>query len=136
MARRILILAGVLGFLAVALGAFGAHALEGLFSTVDDGAKRRAWWDTAVEYHMWHTLLLVGVGLLATRVDGRALAVAVIGVLAGVVLFSGSLYVMTITGIRWLGAITPFGGTAFLVAWVATAVAARALVVEGDARDR
>lgn len=124
MSRTILVVASVLGFLAVALGAFGAHGLEATFAASEDPVKRAAWWATATEYHMWHALLLVGVGLLAERVSSRAISVAFAAIVAGVVLFSGSLYVMGVTGIRWLGAITPLGGTAFLVGWVALAIAA------------
>lgn len=126
LATKVLILAGVLGFLAVALGAFGAHGLKtGLLKDLPDLAQRLAWWETGVEYHMWHSLLLVGIGALALKVESGALKVAAVLVVAGVLLFSGSLYVMTLTGIRWLGAITPFGGTAFLAAWIALGIAAR-----------
>lgn len=123
-ARPFLIAAGALGFLAVALGAFGAHGLKAWLAEAPDGAKRLAWWETGVDYHFWHTLLLASLGLLAERAGGRLYLVCAGFLGAGILLFSGSLYVMTLTGITWLGAITPFGGTAFLVAWVLFAVAA------------
>src|SRR5688572_27124887 len=114
--------AGILGFLGVALGAFGAHGLKGWLAPMADGAERLAWWNTGVQYHLWHALLLVGMALLpstkVTRVGG-ALCVA------GIALFSGSLYVMTLTGIKILGAVTPFGGLAFLGAWVCVVVAGK-----------
>lgn len=127
MARIIIVVACVLGFLAVALGAFGAHGLESVFAAADDPAKRRAWWSTATEYHMWHALLLLGVGVLGDRVRSRAIVIAFVAIGLGTLLFSGSLYVMAVTGIRWLGAITPLGGVAFLSAWIAAAVAVRKL---------
>jgi uncharacterized membrane protein YgdD (TMEM256/DUF423 family) len=127
MARTIFTVAGVLGFLAVALGAFGAHGLAVHFATFDDAAKHAAWWDTAVDYHMWHTLLLLGLGALAGRVQSRSLAAASIATVVGIAVFSGTLYVMALTGIRWLGAITPIGGIALLVGWALATMAARQL---------
>jgi len=118
-------MAGILGALAVAFGAFGAHGLRGWLETLPDGAKRLEWWETAAHYHLAHALALGLVGALATKVEHRALAVARGGFVIGIVLFSGSLYVMTSTGTRWLGAVTPFGGTAMIVGWIALAFAAR-----------
>jgi uncharacterized membrane protein YgdD (TMEM256/DUF423 family) len=127
MARTIFIVAAVFGFLAVALGAFGAHGLEKHFVTFDDAAKHAAWWDTAVDYHMWHTLFLLGLGALAQRVHTRSVTVAFIATVVGICIFSGTLYVMAVTGIRWLGAITPIGGLALMVGWASAAMAARHL---------
>ena len=124
-ASRTLALAGVLGFLGVALGAFGAHGLEGAMADAPDGAKRLAWWHTAVQYHLWHTLLLVGVGLWRRFDDAaRGLGVATVAIVVGVALFSGSLYAMTLSGITKLGMVTPLGGVAFLVAWGCVVVTA------------
>jgi uncharacterized membrane protein YgdD (TMEM256/DUF423 family) len=111
--------------LAVALGAFGAHGLKAKLAGLEDGPARLAWWSTAADYHLAHSLLLVLVGLLAlqVRAPGAPLRVAGIAALLGVLLFSGSLYTMTLTGIRALGAVTPLGGLAFLVAWAAVAYA-------------
>jgi len=102
-------LAAVSGFLAVALGAFGAHSLKPLLmqhQTVDI-------WEKAVFYHTFHTLVLL---FLATR--STVPKVAVVGILLGIALFSGSLYLLAATNMRWLGAITPLGGVSFLIGWV------------------
>jgi uncharacterized membrane protein YgdD (TMEM256/DUF423 family) len=116
--------AGALGFLAVALGAFGAHGLESWLDTLPDGGKRLGWWETGVRYHAWHALLLLGVGVLDGRAHAGSLRLATWLSLAGVALFSGSLYAMTLTGVTKLGMITPLGGLCFLGAWLAVALAA------------
>lgn len=115
---------GVLGFLAVALGAFGAHGLKGRLAPLADGAQRLEWWQTGAHYHLVHALAVALAAWLASREAGAAASVAGVAFIAGVVLFSGSLYVMTLTGIRGLGAVTPLGGVAFLVGWGAVVVAA------------
>lgn len=123
--RTALLVAGLLGALGVGLGAFGAHALKGWLQSLPDGGVRLGWWHTAVQYQMWHALLLVGVGSwMQSGGAGRPLRVAAMAVCAGVLLFSGSLYAMTLSGVRVLGAITPLGGVSFIAAWVAVAVAA------------
>jgi uncharacterized membrane protein YgdD (TMEM256/DUF423 family) len=124
MERLALLAAGVLGFLSVALGAFGAHGLKARLAPLADGAQRLEWWNTGAHYQAIHALALGLVAYLATRSSSAAVAVAAIAFVVGVVLFSGSLYVMTLTGVRWLGAVTPLGGTAFLVGWAATIVVA------------
>ncbi len=111
--RTVLVLGALLGLLAVAAGAFGAHALSEQDSRV---------FKTAAEYQMYHALVLVLCGLLADR--GYRLNVAVWTFLLGVVLFSASLYLLVLTGITWLGAITPIGGVLFLVGWLALALRA------------
>lgn len=116
--------AGVIGFLGVALGAFGAHGLRTMLSALPDGEQRLAWWETASRYQLVHALALGLVGWMSTRVQGRAPLIASIAFIAGTVLFSGSLYTMTLTGIRMLGAVTPFGGVAFLIGWAALTYAA------------
>ena len=104
---------GLAALLAVALGAFGAHALKNRLS-----AEMLAVWHTAVEYHVYHALGLLAVGLVATQLpDSTLLKWSGWLMLAGIVLFSGSLYALALSGERWLGAITPIGGVAFLVAW-------------------
>jgi uncharacterized membrane protein YgdD (TMEM256/DUF423 family) len=111
----------VSGFLAVSLGAFGAHGLRSQLAELGTAAH----YQTAVQYHLSHSLAMLAVGLLALLGrPGGAIAVAGWGFLIGVLLFSGSLYGLALTGTRWLGAITPFGGVSFLVGWVALAVAA------------
>jgi uncharacterized membrane protein YgdD (TMEM256/DUF423 family) len=107
----------------VAFGAFGAHALKSSLADVVDGAQRLQWWQTGAQYHLAHALLA---GLLAARAGGSRLASAGVALcVGGVVLFSGSLYAMALTGVRWLGAITPLGGVAFIAAWVLLAASAR-----------
>jgi uncharacterized membrane protein YgdD (TMEM256/DUF423 family) len=104
---------GVAALLAVALGAFGAHALNGRVPP-----EMLAVWHTGVEYHLAHALGLIAVGMVATQLPGSAL-LKWSGwlMLAGIVLFSGSLYGLALSGERWLGAVTPVGGLAFLAAW-------------------
>ncbi len=110
-----LTISGISGFLAVALGAFGAHGLQGRLEAVADGAKRLSWWQTAAHYHLVHALALVAVAFLMQRLpQARYAGVAF---LIGSALFSGSLYVMALGGPRWLGAVTPLGGLGFLVGW-------------------
>ena len=121
--RLFLVLGAINGLLTVALGAFGAHALK---RVVDE--QGLAWWQTAVHYHGLHALALLAVGLLALHLaPSRALRTAGWSFLVGITLFCGSLYLMALTGVRGLGAVTPLGGVAFLVAWTALAVAANSL---------
>jgi len=123
MARIFIILSGLLGFTAVALGAFGAHGLQSRLGSLPDGAKRLDWWNTAAHYQLTHALALALAAWLVHRSAGVAGLVAGWAFVAGVVLFSGSLYLMTITGQTKLGIITPFGGLLFLVGWGAITVA-------------
>ena len=105
-------------FVAVALGAFGAHALR-----ASVGADRLAVWQTAVQYQAWHALALCGVGLLGLQRPGTPMLRWAAGAFAiGIVLFCGSLYALTLTGVRGLGVITPIGGVAFLAGWALLAV--------------
>ena len=116
-ARLALTLGGICMFVAVALGAFGAHALKGHLDP-----DMTAVWQTAVQYHAWHALALLGVGSLMLHWPGRrGLALAAWMFLAGIVLFAGSLYVIALTGMRGLGLVTPFGGVAFLAGWAVLA---------------
>ncbi len=101
----------------VAAGAFGAHGLK---ARLDEQAM--AWWHTAAQYHFIHALGLFAVDAVARR--GASVSLAGWALVVGLVLFSGSLYVMALTGLRWLGAVTPIGGTAWIVGWIALAVAA------------
>ena len=112
-AKLFLSAGGLAALAAVALGAFGAHALKNRLSP-----EMLAVWHTAVEYHIYHALGLLAVGLLAQQLPGSVLLRwSGWAMLAGIVLFSGSLYALALSGERWLGAITPVGGVAFLVAW-------------------
>lgn len=121
MDRLFFILGTASGFLAVGAGAFGAHALQGRMS-----ADLLSVFETGVRYQMYHALALLAVGLLLTRISPQAGWGVTAGWLfvAGTLLFSGSLYVLAFTGVRWLGAITPLGGLAFLAGWASLAVAA------------
>lgn len=114
-----MMVACLLGFSGVALGAFGAHGLEETLSV----GNRAEWWSTAVDYHMWHGLGALMAGLLQeTRGRGRGAAMAFT---LGILLFSGSLYAMALGGPTWLGAITPLGGLGFLTGWVLIGLAVR-----------
>jgi uncharacterized membrane protein YgdD (TMEM256/DUF423 family) len=103
------------GASAVLLGAFGAHALRGVL----DGEGRELW-HTASQYHFWHALALAIACLLP---PGRAGRTAVVAFALGIVLFSGSLYALALGAPRWCGAITPLGGVAFIVGWIALGLA-------------
>lgn len=103
------------GFLAVALGAFGAHGLSGV---VDEHALEV--FKTGSQYQMVHALALVGLGALSGR-NSAQLAVPGWAFVLGTVIFSGSLYLLALTGAKWLGAITPVGGLSFMVGWASLA---------------
>lgn len=112
MARSLMIVGCLLGFLGVALGAFAAHLLKeklapDLFAVFEVG----------VRYHMYHALALFAVAWATTQFPDASLEVSGWLFVAGIVLFSGSLYIMSITGVRWLGAVTPLGGVCFLAGW-------------------
>ena len=109
----------IAGAIGVLLGAFGAHGLK---SRVD--ADLLAVFETGVRFHMVHALALLAVGWAATRWPGTWVSTSGWLFLVGIVVFCGSLYLMTLTGARWLGAITPLGGLAFISGWIALAVAA------------
>jgi uncharacterized membrane protein YgdD (TMEM256/DUF423 family) len=114
-ARTALALASMLLFLAVAAGAFGAHALKSRLAP-----DMLSVWQTGVQYHAWHGLALALAGVLMLQMPGRGgFAIAAWCFVAGIVLFSGSLYALALSGVRGLGAITPFGGLAFLAGWAA-----------------
>jgi uncharacterized membrane protein YgdD (TMEM256/DUF423 family) len=118
-AKLFVILGALAAALGVALGAFGAHALKARLS-----AEMLAVWQTAVQYHLWHALGLIAIGLLAQHLPA-SVPVRIAGwlMLAGIVLFSGSLYVLAASGTRWLGGVTPFGGACLIVAWFVLAFA-------------
>jgi len=118
-AKTFLALGSVGMLLAVALGAFGAHTLKKTLAP-----ELMAVYETAVNYHVVHALGLLAVGLLALHLpDSGTLRRAGILMLVGLLLFSGSLYALSLSGIRGLGAITPVGGVALLAAWLLLAVA-------------
>ncbi|HNJ86390.1 MAG TPA: DUF423 domain-containing protein [Agitococcus sp.] len=106
--------------LAVILGAFGAHGLKAKVTT-----EQLAWWHTGVDYHFYHALGLLVIGALMAAQPQLALPKGSAWALQiGIVIFSGSLYAMTLGAPRWFGAITPIGGTAFIVGWLWLAYAA------------
>ncbi len=112
MVRSFLMLAAFFGFTGVALGAFAAHALKNRLSP-----EYLAIFHTGVLYQLIHALAILGVAVLAAQLPGRLMTWAGFSFALGIVLFSGSLYLLTLTGISKLGIITPFGGLAFLVGW-------------------
>jgi uncharacterized membrane protein YgdD (TMEM256/DUF423 family) len=105
-------LGALLGFVGVALGAFGAHALRARLTPAD-----LAIFETGVRYQMYHALALFCVAWAATRWSGGLVHAAGWSFVAGILVFSGSLYVLVLTGQRWMGAITPIGGVALLLGW-------------------
>ncbi|MEZ5964705.1 MAG: DUF423 domain-containing protein [Planctomycetota bacterium] len=117
-ARTVVALAGILGALAVAAGAFGAHGLQGKID-----AQAMAWYETAARYHLLHAVALLGVGALAAH--GYRVRTAALALTVGVLVFSGTLYAMALGGPRWLGAVTPIGGVALIAGWVALAASQR-----------
>lgn len=131
-------LGAVLAGLSVAAGAFAAHGLDGYFkekyantpprdvagTPVPAAQKYLQDFKTGAEYQMYHALALLAVGVVAQNRRSKMVAVAGWSFVIGIVIFSGCLYLLTLTGQRWLGAIVPIGGVAFLVGWGALAVAA------------
>lgn len=118
MAKTFLIIAAFNGLLAVAIGAFGAHALKTRLAP-----DLLAIYHTAVQYHFYHLLALSLVGLLLLQwPSSRYLQFSGWLFIAGICLFAGSLYILALTGLRWLGAITPLGGLAFIAAWLSMAI--------------
>ena len=129
----------IMAALGVALGAFGAHGADRYFAElyvraqpivvagmrIPAATKRLEDYNTAVRYHMYHAIALLIVGVLSRARPKKSLQLAGWSFLLGIMFFSGSLYYLALTGIRWLGMITPIGGVLFIVGWIALAVAAR-----------
>lgn len=113
MSKTILMTGAAFMVLAVIVGAFGAHALKSRLSV-----ELLQVYKTGVEYHFYHALGLLIIGVVSFYVSSGLINWAALFMTLGIVLFSGSLYVMALSGIRWLGAITPLGGTSFIIAWV------------------
>lgn len=118
MSKTILMTASILLALAVAIGAFGAHGLKSHVS-----AEMLQTYKTGVEYHFYHALGLLLIGVLAMSMPSAYLKWSAFSLIIGILLFSGSLYIMAVTGIKWLGAITPLGGISFIVGWIILFVA-------------
>jgi uncharacterized membrane protein YgdD (TMEM256/DUF423 family) len=119
MDKTFLLLGAVAAFLAVALGAFGAHGLRGRLTP-----EMLAVFQTGVQYHMSHALALILVSGIMGRMSGWLIQTAGWCFVAGIVFFSGSLYLLAVTGVTILGAITPIGGLLFLAGWACLAFAA------------
>ena len=119
MERLFFILGSLSGGLAVALGAFGAHALKDRLTP-----DLLQTFETGVRYHMYHALALLAVAWAISRWPESSAGTAGWAFIIGIVVFSGSLYILSFTGMRWLGAITPIGGVAFLLGWLLLAWAA------------
>ena len=112
----------LIGFLAVLLGALGAH---GHVHDVVSSTGYLPQWETATKYHLVHTVALLLIALIPDADLARRLKPSFIAWIIGIVLFSGSLYVLSYTGIRWLGAITPLGGLSLMIGWLALMRAAK-----------
>jgi uncharacterized membrane protein YgdD (TMEM256/DUF423 family) len=110
--KIIIVIAAFLLAIAVAAGAFGAHALKNILT-----AERLETWQTAVQYHAWHALGLMFIALVGVQFQIVVTWPASL-ILTGIVIFSGSLYILCLSGIGWLGAITPIGGIAFIAGWI------------------
>lgn len=121
----------------VMLGAFGAHGLETMLmkplesstdtAAIKDAAKRLDTWDTGSRYQMYHAFGLIVAGLLCVAANRKLCLISGWAFVVGMIFFSGSLYLLTLTSMTWLGAIAPIGGTAYIVGWIALALAARKL---------
>jgi uncharacterized membrane protein YgdD (TMEM256/DUF423 family) len=116
MSRNFILIGAVFAALSVAAGAFGAHSLKAIIP-----AEMLTVFETAARYQMYHALALLIVGGMASHVPERDIRIAGWCFVTGIVLFSGSLYIVALTGTRWVGAITPLGGAAFLAGWIALA---------------
>ena len=116
--QNILIAGAIFMALAVALGAFGAHALKKVLTP-----EMLTIYHTGVEYQFYHALVLLIIGVIGFQVKSRYIGWAAILITIGIILFSGSLYVLALTGIKGLGAITPIGGVSFIAGWIFLAVA-------------
>ena len=112
MNRSALLAGSLLAALGVGLGAFGAHGLRNML-----GVTELAWWQTAVQYQMWHAIGLIGLG--AGKLPRLGLPVGML--VLGTLIFSGTLYLMALTGMRWLGMVTPIGGVLMISGWLVLA---------------
>lgn len=118
MAKFFINIGATLAALGIILGAFGAHGLSAKLEP-----RMLEVWQTAVDYHLYHALGLILVGIFLHQVGGTLIKWSGILMLIGTLLFSGSIYLLTLTGLGWLGMITPFGGMSFIIAWLLLALA-------------
>lgn len=119
---RLFVILGSLNMaLAIAIGAFGAHGLKGKIDS-----NMLANWNTGAHYHIIHAIALICIGLLLAKLGTNGSLVSTAGwlLIVGIILFSGSLYVMALTNIKVLGAITPIGGISFIIGWMLVTIAA------------
>ncbi len=114
MAKIFLLLGAFSGLISVALGAFGAHALRSIL----EANQRTDTFELASRYQFYHSFALLIVGLVALQVQSKWLAYSGYGFLVGMLIFSGSLYILALSNMRWLGAITPIGGVALIAGWL------------------
>lgn len=119
MDKTFMFIGALMAGIGVGLGAFGAHGLRARLSP-----EMLAVFETAVRYQMYHSLAILATAALMSRFDGRATIIAGWSFFAGIMIFSGSLYALALTGVTTLGAITPIGGLAFLIGWLALVIAA------------
>ena len=112
--KLVLLIAAVLGALSVGTGAFGAHALRASL----EASGRLDTFETAVKYQFYHTLAILAIGILMYHIPDKRIGYAAIAMASGTFVFSGSLYVLCLTGTRWWGAVTPIGGVLLIVGWV------------------
>jgi len=119
MVKLVFFFAAISGALSVGLGAFGAHALKSKLESYGNLAT----YTTAVQYQVYHTLALLIVGLIMTKYTNQWLTVSSYFMMGGVIIFSGSLYILAVTNIKWLGAITPLGGLGLIMGWICLALA-------------
>ena len=119
MDKTFMFVGALMGGIGVALGAFGAHGLRGRLSP-----EMLAVFETGVRYHMYHALAILATAAIMPRIDCRAVVIAGWAFTTGILLFSGSLYALALSGVTVLGAVTPLGGVAFLVGWISLAIAA------------
>ena len=117
LSKKFIIYGATLMALAVILGAFGAHGLKSILSN-----EMLIVYHTGVEYHFYHALGLFVVAFVANFHENKKVKLAGYFMICGILLFSGSLYILSITSIKWIGAITPLGGTSFIIAWVLLAL--------------
>ena len=114
MQKTFLLVASILGALSVCIGAFGAHALKARLEAI----HRLETFETAVKYQFYHTFAILAVALLLEKIANKSLEYAGWSFLGGIIIFSGSLYILCLTGVTKWGAVTPLGGLLFIIGWV------------------
>ena len=118
MTKAFLLIGSVTGALSVMIGAFGAHALKDLLTQTN----RLDTFETAVKYQFYHALALILLGLLMVKETNKFYTYSGYGFIAGIIIFSGSLYILSLTGTTKWGAVTPFGGLALIIGWIIMAI--------------